>query len=297
MPLPACRSVIIPVAMARRFLLCVVPCLLSRSLRSPPRTRPELTSRPVVIRWTAGHGFGLGLILWLAVFVTACAIQRTGVAQSPGATAELRDAVGQVVGAATFVETRDGITMVVTVRNLVAGVRGLHIHAVGKCVGPGFESAGDHFNPHGRQHGLANPAGPHAGDLPNLAVNESGVGRLTFTTSMITLMGRIDSVLGTDGTALVLDADSDDEMTEPSGYRAGRFACGVIVPTPAERRLGALADLRCWPPGGAVLPPWPRAPISPSSSVASACPAPGSIGMPAASPSARKSWPRRWLPS
>jgi Cu-Zn family superoxide dismutase len=191
-------------------------------------------------RLTAGHGFGLGLILWLAVFVvTACAIQSSGVAPSPGATAELRDAVGQVVGTATFVETRDGITIAVTVRNLVPGVRGLHVHAVGTCVGPGFESAGDHFNPHGRLHGLANPAGPHAGDLPNLVVNESGVGRLTFATSMLTLTGRADSVLGADGTALVLDADADDETTESSGYRGGRFACGVIVPTPDRRRPGA----------------------------------------------------------
>lgn len=192
-------------------------------------------------RLTAGHRFGLGLIRWLAVFVVAaCAIQRSGVAEPPGATAELRDAVGQVVGAATFVETPDGgITIVVTVRNLVAGVRGLHIHAVGTCVAPGFESAGAHFNPHGRQHGLANPAGPHAGDLPNLVVNESGVGRLTFTTSMITLRGRADSVLGPDGTALVLDADADDETTEPSRYGTGRFACGVIVPTPDRRRPGA----------------------------------------------------------
>jgi Cu-Zn family superoxide dismutase len=195
----------------------------------------------VVGRSTAGRGFGLGLTLWLAVsIVTGCAIQRSGVALSPGATAELRDAVGRVIGTATFVETRDGITIVVTVRNLVAGVRGLHIHAVGKCVGPGFESAGDHFNPHRRQHGLANPAGPHAGDLPNLVVNESGAGRLTFTTSMITLTGSVDSLLGDEGTALVLDADSDDGMTESSsGYRTGRFACGVIVPTSDRRRPGA----------------------------------------------------------
>jgi Cu-Zn family superoxide dismutase len=179
------------------------------------------------------RGFGLGLILWLAVCVVmACAIRNRGVAPAPSATAELRDAVGQVVGAATFVETRDGITIVVTVRHLVEGVKGVHIHAVGKCVGPGFQSAGGHFNPHGRQHGLRNPAGPHAGDLPNLVVNESGAGRLAFTTSLLTLMGRADSVLGHDGTSLVLAADSDDEITEPSGLRAGRVACGVIVPAP-----------------------------------------------------------------
>ena len=142
----------------------------------------------VVARLTANHGVAGGLILWLAVAIlTACAIQRGG---APGATAVLRDAVGQGVGAATFVETRDGITIVVTVRNLLGGVKGLHIHAVGKCVGPGFESAGDHFNPHGREHGLNNSAGPHAGDLPNLVVNESGAGKLTFTTKMITLTVR-----------------------------------------------------------------------------------------------------------
>lgn len=146
-----------------------------------------------------------------------------------GARAELRDAVGQPVGAATFVETSEGIAIVVRVRDLMHGVKGVHIHEVGRCVGPGFESAAEHFNPHGRKHGLRNPAGPHAGDLPTLVVNESGRGILTFTTSLITLKGRADSILGGDGTAIVIHAAADDEMTDPSGHSGGRLACGVIA--------------------------------------------------------------------
>lgn len=148
----------------------------------------------------------------------------------PQAVAELKDAIGQPVGTATFTEGRDGITIVVSVRGIHEGIRAVHIHEVGLCVGPGFESAGDHFNPHNRQHGLKNPNGPHAGDLPNLIVNEMGRGTLTFTTSLITIQGRVDSIIGEDGTAVIVHPAADDEWTDPPGPHGGRFACGVVKP-------------------------------------------------------------------
>ena len=154
---------------------------------------------------------------------------KSGATPQADARAELRDAVGQPVGTATFVETREGVAIVLRVRDLLHGLKGVHIHEVGRCVGPGFESAAEHFNPHGRAHGLRNPAGPHAGDLPNLVVNESGRGTLTFTTSLITLKGRADSILGNDGTAIIIHAAPDDETTDPSGHSGGRLACGVIA--------------------------------------------------------------------
>ena len=73
----------------------------------------------------------------------------------------------------------------------------------------------------------------------------------------------------------------------PEPYR--RPAADRPVRQPGRRGAGDLAE--------AASPPWPRAPTSTSSSAGSACPAPGSTGMPATSPSARRSWRRRWRPS
>ena len=143
--------------------------------------------------------------------------------------------MGRPVGVATFTERGAGLTIELSVRNLFEGVKAVHIHEIGTCVGPGFESAGEHFNPHRRQHGLKNPSGPHAGDLPNLVVSEMGRGRLTFTTSLLTLRGRGDALLGGDGTAVVVHAGTDDETTDPSGRSGGRLACGVIVPAAPRR--------------------------------------------------------------
>lgn len=138
--------------------------------------------------------------------------------------------MGRVVGTTTFSQTRGGITIVVSIRDLSPGAKGVHIHEMGKCSPPGFESAGAHFNPHDRQHGLHNPRGPHAGDLPTVEINESGTGKLSFTTDLITLKGARDSILAGDGTSVVVHAEQDDQTSDPSGHSGGRLACGVIVP-------------------------------------------------------------------
>src|SRR3990170_1890121 len=83
------------------------------------------------------------------------------------ASALLKNAAGQVVGTAQFFQDGQGVVLVkVDVTGLPAGQHGIHIHTVGKCDQPDFTSAGGHFNPAGKKHGLNNPEGPHAGDLP-----------------------------------------------------------------------------------------------------------------------------------
>jgi Cu-Zn family superoxide dismutase len=146
------------------------------------------------------------------------------------ATAVLQDAAGNVVGTAKFTEDASGVVHVnVHVKGLTAGLHGIHIHAVGSCVAPAFTSAGPHFNPGGAQHGLENPAGPHAGDLPNLTVNGAGVGKLTAKTDRATLSAGGLSVFDANGSALVIHATADDQVTDPTGNSGGRVACGVIT--------------------------------------------------------------------
>lgn len=155
----------------------------------------------------------------------------TGATTSGSARAELHDTTGAVIGLATLDETAGGVSITVNVNSLSPGEHGVHIHAVGQCEAQGespFESASGHFNPDSTEHGLENPAGPHAGDLPNMTVAESGAGSLTATTDRFTLSDGPRSLFDADGAAVVVHADPDDMMSDPAGNAGTRVACGVL---------------------------------------------------------------------
>ena len=142
---------------------------------------------------------------------------------------DLRNPAGQSVGTATLSQASGGVALQVQVTGLPPGPHGIHFHAVGLCEGPEYASAGGHYNPTSKQHGLRNPQGAHAGDLPNLDVGANGSGSMTATTDRITLSGGPTSVFDADGTALVIHAGPDDEMTDPAGNSGGRVACGLVA--------------------------------------------------------------------
>jgi Cu-Zn family superoxide dismutase len=114
------------------------------------------------------------------------------------------------------------------VMGLPGGTHAFHIHNVGKCEAPDFKSAGGHFNPEGKKHGLKNPDGPHAGDMPNITVAANGRGRAQVINTRITLGEGANSVFHEGGTAIVIHEKADDEMTDPAGNAGNRIACGVI---------------------------------------------------------------------
>ncbi len=159
------------------------------------------------------------VIVGAAVLIGGCA-GGTGDGAGPRRTAEARivDSAQQPVGRATFTETRDGVRVVVTGRQLPPGTHGLHIHAVGSCQPPAFESAGAHLNPTGKKHGQQNPEGAHAGDLPDLVVGGNGEGRVERTSSTLTLDGGPSSLLRPGGTAIVIHAEPTTRRPTP---RAG----------------------------------------------------------------------------
>ena len=168
-------------------------------------------------------------LIGVTVLLSGCA--STMAEKEPlSAGAELKDKDGKGVGVATLIETPDGLRIAVTGYHLPPGTHGLHIHAVGQCQPPDFTSAGGHWNPAGRQHGRLNPAGPHAGDLPNLVVARSGEGGIDVTTKAVTLEPGPNSLLAGKGTAIVVHAGPDDEKTDPTGNSGARIACGVIAP-------------------------------------------------------------------
>jgi superoxide dismutase, Cu-Zn family len=167
-------------------------------------------------------------LLSLMAAITGC--QSVSPAARPVTSrAELKDPSGRTVGSATLSEGAGGVRVIVEAAGLQPGEKGVHIHEVGRCEPPSFESAGNHFNPDARQHGLQNPKGPHAGDLPNIVIGADGRGRLDATTRRITLGAGASSVFDSNGSAIIVHTAPDDQMTDPSGNSGGRVACGVIV--------------------------------------------------------------------
>ena len=172
------------------------------------------------------------LVRGVVVVVALLAMAAGAYAQGPTASAELKNAAGQVVATATFTQGAGGVQVQVKVSNLDPGVHGIHLHTVGKCDAPDFTSAGGHFNPTSKQHGYDNPAGPHAGDLgnpPNITVGADRTGTLNVTTNAVTLSAGANSLMDADGSALVIHAGTDDNKTDPAGNSGARVACGVIV--------------------------------------------------------------------
>ena len=145
------------------------------------------------------------------------------------AEAQLYDGQGIHVGEVLFTQENNGVKVAAEINNMPEGIHALHIHETGQCQASDFKSSGGHFNPFGKQHGFLNQKGPHAGDLPNIEVEENGKGKMTVTTNYLTLTkGEVNSLLKDGGTAVVIHQGPDDYISDPAGGGGPRIACGVI---------------------------------------------------------------------
>jgi Cu-Zn family superoxide dismutase len=140
------------------------------------------------------------------------------------ARTELRDMAGRSVGQATATQVGDSVRIWLEGSGLPQGAHGAHIHQVGVCAAPSFESAGPHWNPTNARHGKDNPAGMHRGDLPNILIGTDGRGSVEY----VIPGARLGSMIDRDGAALVIHAQADDYRTDPSGNSGARIACGVL---------------------------------------------------------------------
>ena len=166
----------------------------------------------------------LAALVLLGLTTVACSESNT-------ARSELKNSDGQIVGEATLVSASDadGVEVTLNVHDLPPGTHGVHIHDVGKCDAANFVSSGGHLNPWGKQHGLENPEGPHAGDLPNLTVGSDGTGTMMTVNTLLQDLPGGQNIFNGDGVALVIRVGPDDRKTDPSGDSGARIACGVII--------------------------------------------------------------------
>ena len=157
--------------------------------------------------------FGLAVCL-----VVSCTL---GFAKSKPVTVELKDAKGASIGTAKITGKGNGSQIHLDLKNLTPGTHAIHVHETAKCEAPDFKTAGAHLNPDKKQHGMNNPQGRHAGDLPNIDVKRNGTAKATLDAKGIDLFQN-------GGTSLVIHEKADDYKTDPSGNSGARIACGVI---------------------------------------------------------------------
>jgi len=142
---------------------------------------------------------------------------------------ELKDGQGKIVGSAILWETTSGIGLEVNIESLPPGEHAIHFHQNAKCEAPDFKSAGPHFNPEGKKHGLENPEGHHAGDNPNFTVGADGKAHFKLEDKDVNMGSDSHSLFSNGGTAIVIHAKGDDQKTDPAGNAGDRIACGAIT--------------------------------------------------------------------
>lgn len=164
---------------------------------------------------------------WTVVAIAAVGLAAPAMGQETGRGTFI-NAEGKNVGTLTAEHMPSGTMFLLKLHDLPPGVHGMHVHSVGTCTPPTFDSAGPHFNPAGHQHGKENPKGPHAGDLNNITIPADGKLELQVDLPGIALRGA-GGLLDEDGASIVIHANPDDYKTDPSGNSGARIACAPIT--------------------------------------------------------------------
>ena len=168
--------------------------------------------------------------LWIAVLCALTAGAAAAQVATVRRTASLVGMTGETIGEVSVVGSANATVIRVTVApgGLAPGWHGVHFHSVGDCSDVGhFLIAKGIVDNVGRNHGLLNPDGPKEGDLPNLYAGADGSARTEFLSHVARLLGPTGLIEG-DGSALIVHAAEDDQVSQPVGNSGARVACAVL---------------------------------------------------------------------
>ncbi|WP_179379814.1 superoxide dismutase family protein [Jannaschia marina] len=145
------------------------------------------------------------------------------------ARADIIDLAGDTIGEARLTQGATGVLLYLRVEGLTPGAHGLHLHSRGICeTQESFSTAMGHVDMVEGGHGLLNPAGPEAGDIPNIFVAADGIGEMEAYLTMVSLEEGAQNLLDADGSTIMIHENADDHVSQPIGGSGARVACGVI---------------------------------------------------------------------
>ncbi|MFD1851200.1 superoxide dismutase family protein [Oceanobacillus bengalensis] len=149
-------------------------------------------------------------------------------------TVDMYNDSGDMVGTAVLNQGSDGVSIKLTLEGLEPGFHGIHVHEFASCEAPDFESAGNHLDPDGNEHGLMHPKGAHLGDLPNIEADGGGLVDAELMLPGATLLDGKQSLLRGEGTSIVVHEAQDDGVSQPSGDSGARILCGELKADPDQ---------------------------------------------------------------
>ena len=167
----------------------------------------------------------------ILTLLTACVLSGCMLTKQPETVKDINMYMenGDKAGTATLSEHPKGVEIKLKLKGVSPGYHGLHLHENAACEGEDFKSAGNHFNPDDKAHGLLHPKGAHAGDLKNIEANKDGEVDTTVIVKKTSLIqGKDSSLFDKGGTSLIVTSKADDGMTQISGDSGDRIICGEI---------------------------------------------------------------------